>query len=188
MRTSWMIAAVVVVLGGGYVAYMNVVPDAADTQEDTMMKDDAMMDGNEGEWTDEEMRAMEDGTMMKEEDGMMGDETMKKEDAPTKVEPVDGSYGAYSPSVLANGQKKVLFFHAAWCPVCRHADTQLTAWYTTHPFPISVYRVDYDTSADLKAKYGVTYQHTYVLVDGQGNALKVLQGPSDAELQALLQA
>lgn len=104
------------------------------------------------------------------------------------VQPVDGSYGAYSPSVLANGQKKVLFFHAAWCPVCKHADQQLTAWYSTHPFPISTYIVDYDTETALKQRYGVTYQHTYVLADGQGNALTVIQGPTDEELQDLLRS
>lgn len=99
-----------------------------------------------------------------------------------------GSYGAYSPSVLRNGQKKVLFFHAAWCPTCKHADAQLTAWYATHPFPLSTYKVDYDTEKELKATYGVTYQHTFVLVDGEGKALKIMEGPTDAQIQALLQS
>lgn len=105
-----------------------------------------------------------------------------------KPAPAAGSYGDYSPSVLANGRTKVLFFHAAWCPICRNADAQLTAWYRTHPFPISVYKVDYDTETELKQRYGVTYQHTYVLVDGDGDPLKILEGPTDAELQGMLQA
>ncbi len=104
-----------------------------------------------------------------------------------KPVPATGSYGPYSASVLANGRTKVLFFHAAWCPICRNADTQLTAWYQTHPFPISVYKVDYDTETELKQRYGVTYQHTYVLVDGDGDPLKILEGPTDAELQGMLQ-
>ncbi len=138
--------------------------------------------------------------MIDESDPLANDDAMVKEapkptidsmpkPVPTEVvEPVDGSYGAYSPSVLSNGQKKVLFFHAAWCPVCKNANQQLTAWYSTHPFPLSTYKVDYDTETALKQRYGVTYQHTFVLVDGQGNALQTIQGPTDAELQALLRS
>lgn len=102
--------------------------------------------------------------------------------------PAAGSYGDYSPSVLTNGRTKVLFFHAAWCPTCRTADTQLTAWYATHPFPVSVYKVDFDTELELRQRYGVTRQHTYVLVDGDGDPLKILEGPTDAALQGMLQS
>ncbi len=110
-------------------------------------------------------------------------------------------YSLYAPSVLVDGQTKVLFFHASWCPVCRKADDTLRGIYNQwdgsdlsfdelHALlpQYSVYKVDYDTEADLKAKYGVTYQHTFVLVDGQGNALKTIQGPSDAVLKELIGA
>jgi thiol-disulfide isomerase/thioredoxin len=110
-------------------------------------------------------------------------------------------YSLYAPEVLMDGQTKVLFFHAAWCPVCRKADTTLRDLYNrgddaTMTFEelmevlpqYSVYKVDYDTETELKAKYGVTYQHTYVLVDGQGNALKTVQGPTDAALKELIGA
>lgn len=119
------------------------------------------------------------------DDDAMIDDTDESEGT---EDPATGSYGDYSPSVLTNGRTKVLFFHAAWCPICRTANTQLTAWYETHPFPISTYKVDFDTELELRSRYGVTYQHTYVLVDGEGNALNVLQAPTDAQLQAMLQA
>lgn len=166
--------------------------------DDSMMKkDDAMMDGREGEWTDEEMKAMEaDGHMMegdgmKKDDAMMKDGGMKNDDSMMKAEETmmkKASYAAYSPDVLMNGETKVLFFHAAWCPSCKKADASLNAWYAANAYARSTYKVDYDTSADLKTKYGVTYQHTFVLVDGQGNALKTIQGPTDAQLQELLGA
>jgi thiol-disulfide isomerase/thioredoxin len=97
-------------------------------------------------------------------------------------------YSIFMPSVLTDGETKVLFFHAAWCPVCRAADADLQEWFAQNLPTLNVYKVDYDTSADLKAKYGVTYQHTFVLVDGQGNALKTIQGPSDAALKELIGA
>lgn len=162
--------------------------------------DDAMMDAGSSASSTASIDAMDDDAQVySSESAMMEDDAMAASSAGTTMEddamveddddkPATGSYGAYSPSVLANGRTKVLFFHAAWCPICRNADAQLTAWYQTHPYPLSVYKVDYDTATELKQRYGVTYQHTFVQVDGQGNALKVLQGPTDAQLQALLQA
>ena len=51
-----------------------------------------------------------------------------------------------------------------------------------------MYKVNYDTETSLKSRYGVTYQHTFVLIDGEGNAIQKLQTPSDAELKALIGA
>lgn len=98
------------------------------------------------------------------------------------------SYMAYSDDVLMNGEPKILFFHAAWCPICRDADEKLMSWYGQQLPTINTYKVDYDTQADLKAKYGVTYQHTFVLVDGEGNVIQKVQGPSETALQALIGA
>jgi len=39
-------------------------------------------------------------------------------------------------------------------------------------------KVDYDKSTDLKRKYGVTYQHTFVQVDKGGHLLKKWSGTS----------
>lgn len=188
MRIAWIIVAIVVVLGGGYVVYVNVAPDSMRQDNTMMIKDDAMMQNNGMEKDD-------DGTMMKVDgDAMMkvdSDAMMKNDDMIVKNEQammVKGSYMAYAPEVLTNGETKVLFFHAPWCPSCKKGDSSLTAWYAAGDYARSVYKVDYDTSNDLKAKYGVTYQHTFVLVDGEGNALKTLLGPTDAQLQALLQA
>ncbi len=155
------------------------------------------IDRERNEERDEEVEGMmiEDGDPSNDDDDMVEETSSDVSSVPpmepessSARQPVDGSYGEYSPSVLVNGQTKVLFFHAAWCPICRNADVQLTAWYKTHPFPISVYKVDYDTETELRQRYGVTYQHTYVLVDGDGDPLKVLEAPTDAQLQGMLQA
>ena len=42
--------------------------------------------------------------------------------------------------------------------------------------------VDYDSSEDLQMKYGVTYQHTFVQIDTDGNALTKWNGGGTAEL------
>lgn len=100
---------------------------------------------------------------------------------------VSGIYAAYTEGIVGNGHPSVLFFHAGWCPICKRVDQTLTQWYEEEGFPLTVYKVDYDSSSDLKVRYGVTYQHTFVLIDGQGNALKVLASPSDNDLKSLLQ-
>ncbi len=158
----------------------------------TMEKDDAMMEGDAMMRKDD---VVADGDGMMKNDAMMdaegevmradGEAMMKKEGQPMMAK---GSYAAYTPAVLANGEVKVLFFHVAWCPMCEKADARLNAWYAANAYGRSAYKVDYDNSNDLKAKYGVTYQHTFVLVDGQGNALQVIQGPTDVQIQELLGA
>lgn len=98
-----------------------------------------------------------------------------------------GTYAAFEKGVLADGQTKVLFFHAEWCPICRAQETELLTWYETKAQQfLTTYKLDYDAEKDLKATYGVTYQHTFVKVDGQGKLIEKIQGPTDDQLTALL--
>lgn len=107
----------------------------------------------------------------------------KKADAMSKA----GSYETYSAekiAMAANGDV-VLFFHASWCPSCREVDADIKANLKDIPSGLTILDVDYDTSSALKQKYGVTYQHTFVQVDAQGNQLKKWSGsPTLAALVA----
>ena len=109
---------------------------------------------------------LSDKTMVKNEDSMMKDET------------AHSGYVAYSPDYLDKyqGKTKVLFFHASWCPTCNAADKDINENLTNMPDKLVILKTDYDTQADLKKKYGVTYQHTFVLVDDQGNELDKWNG------------
>ncbi|OIO53515.1 hypothetical protein AUJ46_04940 [Candidatus Peregrinibacteria bacterium CG1_02_54_53] len=98
-----------------------------------------------------------------------------------------GEYVAYHEGVIGDGQTSVLFFHATWCPVCKRADTSLRGWYAGDDAFLTTYKVDYDTQKELKKRYGITYQHTFIKIDGQGNAIGRLEGPNDADLLAFLQ-
>ena len=46
----------------------------------------------------------------------------------------------------------------------------------TIPEDVVIFRVDYDTEEELKEKYGVTYQHTFVVVDTEGEAVTKWNG------------
>ncbi len=131
-----------------------------------------------------------EGVMMKATGTMMVNPStgvMGAESVPAVKMMAKGSYEAYAPEkiALAKTSKVVLFFHAPWCPTCRAADAALAS--TEIPSGLTVLKVDYDTAAELKKKYGVTSQHTFVEVDAKGMLLKKWLGTTTvAELEAQL--
>lgn len=78
--------------------------------------------------------------------------------------------------------KRVLFFHASWCPTCKGANEEFEKNASAIPEDVVVYKTDYDANTELKKKYGITYQHTFVLVDEEGNAVKKWNGGGISEL------
>ena len=76
---------------------------------------------------------------------------------------------------LAAKGPTVLFFSADWCPFCQ-ADLKQFKTEGARLGGIAVVVVDYDTARDLKAKYKVAYQHTYVRIDANGDATAVWNG------------
>ena len=73
---------------------------------------------------------------------------------------------------LAARGKTVVFFFASWCPNCRATVIELNArWSEVNP-DITLVIADYDKETALKSRFGVTYQDTFVLLDGKGAAVK----------------
>ena len=95
-------------------------------------------------------------------------------------------YAPYREGIIGNGQTSVLFFHATWCGECKRDDKALTEWYENNEIEISTYKVDYDTATDLKSRYGIVQQNTYVVIDGEGNAVKTVSFPGVDTLRELL--
>lgn len=78
-----------------------------------------------------------------------------------------GTYVDYSPTAIAEAEgTTLLFFHASWCPSCRPIDSEITA--NGVPAGVTIIKVDYDSHQDLRQKYGVTIQTTFVKVDSSG--------------------
>jgi thioredoxin 1 len=129
---------------------------------DTMVKTDATMSKDAMEAKSMTDIKSADGAMVKQDAAMMG----------------HGSYEAYAASKLAMADtgKVVLFFRASWCPTCKALDADIKKNAMSIPKGVTILDVDYDTSADLKKKYGVTYQHTLVQVDSKGTQLMKWQG------------
>ncbi|MEI2825632.1 MAG: thioredoxin family protein [Dermatophilaceae bacterium] len=92
---------------------------------------------------------------------------------------VSGSYVTYEQhrSAPPTSGAVVLFFHAPWCPDCRASDAALTN--AGVPDGITVVKVDFDSMTDLRKKYGITQQHTFVQVDPAGTLVKKWSGSKD---------
>lgn len=81
---------------------------------------------------------------------------------------------AYSDENLKNASingRAVIFFHASWCPLCSEAENDLKAKWGQVPADVTILKTDYDSSKELKTKYGVVSQDTWVQVDGKGNEI-----------------
>jgi thiol-disulfide isomerase/thioredoxin len=69
------------------------------------------------------------------------------------------------PSAYADSDV-VLYFHADWCSECQATDAALES--DGIPAGLTLVKIDYDERTDLRQDYGVTVQHTFVLVDEDG--------------------
>lgn len=113
---------------------------------------------------------IEEGAMVKDDKSTTnGDETMMRPES---------RYVAYNPNYLEmyQGKTKVLYFYATWCPTCKVVDKEINEKLESIPEDLVIIKTNYDTESDLKQKYGITYQHTFVLVDDQGNELDKWNG------------
>lgn len=160
-KKALMIVGIVVgvlLVGGSVMAYTSNQNDKKEQNKMAMEKKTE----NEAMMKKDEAAAMEKDKMAKDGDG----------DAMT----VKGNYTAYDQAKLANAEKGdvVIFFHAGWCPKCQESDKNFKASAT--PDGLTLLKIDYDNSTELKQKYGVTMQHTYVQVDKNGNELKQWSG------------
>jgi len=93
---------------------------------------------------------------------------------PTTEQPVRGVnagvYTEYQPgATLTSSNQKVLFFYAPWCPQCRSIEAGIKDQGV--PDGYTILKVDYDSNQELRKKYGVTLQTTFVKIDDNGNLI-----------------
>lgn len=107
----------------------------------------------------------------------------KQESAQTSE---NGTYVEYSAEVVANTKgKRVLFFHAPWCPQCRALDASIKSGAV--PSGTTIFKVDYDSNQKLRQQYGVTIQTTLVLLDDNGNEAKKYVAYDQPNLSAIIE-
>lgn len=122
-----------------------------------------------------------------QEVSMIKDHTTMDKDEHDKIMSDDKSgsrYVEYSKTALDNARDKrrVLYFYANWCPICRPADANFKENANKIPEDVVVIRVNYnDTDTDqeekdLAQKYGITYQHTFVQIDSSSDRITAWNG------------
>jgi thiol-disulfide isomerase/thioredoxin len=170
------VATLLVVTGGGYALKRH---NDSNKAHEAFMMHEAFM----------EKKSAETDVMKKTEeaDAMKKDEAVMTGDAMTK-----GGYISYSDYTSSQGKYKdfkvVLYFHAPWCPTCQALDKNINANLDSIPAKTIIVKTDYDSSNELKKKYGVTYQHTLVQVDSSGSKIKKWSGsPELKDLTAEIQ-
>ncbi len=89
--------------------------------------------------------------------------TVSKQGTYLTLAEYDANPGNYSDS------KKVYFFHATWCSVCQGIDKEIKADISRIPSGVTLIKTDFDSATNLRKKYGVTLQYTFVQVDNNGN-------------------
>lgn len=99
-------------------------------------------------------------------------------------------YLDYSDNFLTTSQlkgKSVLFFAATkWCQTCSELEKEIVGRSGEIPKDVTILKVDYDKDKAMNQKYGVTSQHTLVVLDQNGKENKRwLGGDFNAVLQQL---
>jgi len=99
-------------------------------------------------------------------------------ETPSASETTSGASGDYIPyeSFVTSGDKYadsrvVLFFNAVWCSTCQQARDNIEASLGQIPKDLVIVVVDFDDSIELRKKYGVTVQHTFIEIDSSGEQL-----------------
>ncbi len=159
---------------------------SGEVMDDSMMKEGsnkAMEDSMVEEGSDKAMddSMMKDDSMIKDDSGEVMEKITIEQETSQKTEievMTAGTYEPYAAQKLANAQNGdvVLFFHASWCPSCRALNSDIEANMSKIPNGLTILKTDYDTQTELKKKYGVTTQHTFVQVDSEGNLIKKWNG------------
>jgi len=120
-------------------------------------------------------------SMMMSTNNSKGNATTMMSANPMKADPVVGNQLRNAPSsgtkvifttleaaeALAAKQPTVLFFAADWCPYCQ-ADLRDINANGSRLGDVAIVVADYDSASELKAKYGITVQDTFVQIDATG--------------------
>ncbi len=111
--------------------------------------------------------------------------TAKKEEIKTE-KPAEGSINAnsalashyidYSADNLAkatasNGRAVIWFAALAWCPSCQASDRDFKAHFDKVPKDVTIMKINYDTAKELKQKYAITMQDTFIQIDSKGSEI-----------------
>jgi thiol-disulfide isomerase/thioredoxin len=92
----------------------------------------------------------------------------------------------YSPEAAALEETSLLFFAASWSSRSNALEQFLRDAYSQERLRMTTFKVDFDAANDLKTRYGVSSQDTFVHIDQRGKALEIINNPTESRLLELL--
>lgn len=102
------------------------------------------------------------------------------------------NYPDYNEATLIQSLQQgptVLYFYASWCPTCHALNKEIIENHDQLPANATIIKVDYDNSDELKKQYGVTTQHTLILLNKDSSeAKKWVGGNFESILEAVNEA
>lgn len=150
-----------------------IIAGVALTRGSSLTPNQAAITGN----NETEAGTVQDEVVMEGDDGSPATaDAMDKKD--------QGKYLTYTPSEFAKhtNKKRILFFSAAWCSTCKAANKDFLANLDKLPSDVVLFKTDYDSESALKKKYNITYQHTFVQVDANGELVATWNGGGITQL------
>jgi thiol-disulfide isomerase/thioredoxin len=194
---SGLILLVILVAGGGFFAVKSGLVGGGDDLANVATNAAQIAKEKGVEAVEDNIGAVKDGAMEKSKE-VISDATDKvvdegrqkigdvvKEVGENIANPQgqdQGSFEDYAPEKIGINEKVVLDFAADWCPSCRAFERDVIENEANIPSNLTILKVDYDKESELKKKYGVTLQHTFVQVDEQGELVEKWTGSPNLEL------
>lgn len=173
MDNKWtipiVILTIIVVIGlAAFAAYASMNSNKtvdSPTNIDSMEKDENN-DTMQGDVEEDAMEKNSEEDTEKDDDSIEQEETMKKSEVEGYIDYDEMKF------LAASDKKRVIFFHAPWCPSCRDQDSNIESDKDRIPSDVVILKADFDSSIGLRQKYGVTTQHSFVQVDAHGDEIQ----------------
>jgi len=98
----------------------------------------------------------------------------------------------FSQEALAAAEKSgapvALHFHADWCPTCRAQDKALQSLKSEKGLDLTVLTANYDTETNLKRRFKINTQATFVVLKGQTEVARLVGDSSVEKIRGALKA
>ncbi len=87
----------------------------------------------------------------------------------------------------ASGKTTLVFFHAPWCPICKAQEPKVLAHLNGDARDVVAFKVDYDSSTELRKEMKVEKQSTLILYDGTKEVARLAYKSDDASIDGLFE-
>lgn len=126
-----------------------------------------------------------DANQASDSPAQIGEQAPSPQQTDTPIAAQPGTYVDYNAETFAKtAGRRVLFFHAPWCPQCRELEQSIKEGKI--PAGVTIFKTDFDTSLDLRSKYGVTMQTTLIEVGVNGDSVNKYVAYYSPTLQAVV--